>query len=135
MLKLSTRWYWHYLNRTRLECKEKLAHSKPPKAFHLNRTRLECKVFIRLHIHTLLSIWIEPDWNVKHNMYGFVHVLDSIWIEPDWNVKIISLIETANVPFIWIEPDWNVKVDKVALMADLYNYLNRTRLECKVLWR
>ena len=35
----------------------------------------------------LKKIRIEPDWNVKCSVSGFINDLVNIRIEPDWNVK------------------------------------------------
>ena len=120
------------LNRTRLECKVNSSVSKSKAHSHLNRTRLECKV--RRGVQRVLGIyiWIEPDWNVKKYGTPKHWHLNNIWIEPDWNVKINRFLKEENKGFIWIEPDWNVKRDAIKVKNKVTSYLNRTRLECKV---
>ena len=57
--------YYGNLNRTRLECKDNSTKANTRFTFYLNRTRLECKVVLICTAGTAITIWIEPDWNVK----------------------------------------------------------------------
>ena len=60
-----------HLNRTRLECKEKVSTAVMVPTTYLNRTRLECKELYIYLFTKIFTIWIEPDWNVK----SFVSIL------------------------------------------------------------
>ena len=80
----------------------------------------------------MITIWIEPDWNVKVPVVLNIVIGYLIWIEPDWNVKIIAYNPVAFFNKIWIEPDWNVKTMDMTGKNISPVYLNRTRLECKV---
>ena len=93
-----------------MECKDIKAIIEHCKEKDLNRTRLECKVHVGGFCLPLLTIWIEPDWNVKDCTSAVASITMLIWIEPDWNVKQIEFILDKVNEQIWIEPDWNVKV-------------------------
>ena len=123
-----------HLNRTRLECKDIKAIIEHCKEKDLNRTRLECKVHVGGFCLPLLTIWIEPDWNVKDCTSAVASITMLIWIEPDWNVKDYFATEDGGTSQIWIEPDWNVKITVKQSIKGIAKNLNRTRLECKANW-
>ena len=57
----------------------------------------------------LVSIRIEPDWNVKNFTHNLLIEPRWIRIEPDWNVKVSGGGRGGSSDAIRIEPDWNVK--------------------------
>ena len=50
-------------------------------------TRVECKGFIGISVICICRIRIEPDWNVKLDIFSCKVIVPHIRIEPDWNVK------------------------------------------------